>query len=100
MVDIVEKDKTLQLTFKDAMVIYRAEEIFRQLAGLDWNRSSINIDLSAVSEIDSSGIQLLLMVAKSSRESSCEVKINHSQASSDAFQLLHLEHHFGPAHNA
>lgn len=97
MVDIVNSDNHIKLTFKDAMVIYRAEELYRQLAGQDWQCQQVAMDLSAVSEIDSTGVQLLMMIAKSTKEFGAEVELIHSQASSELFSLMHLQHHFGTA---
>lgn len=84
------------------MTIYRATELKQTLmAALDAN-PALEIDLHGVTEMDSAGVQLL-MLAKA-RSHGIRL-VAHSPAVIEVFELLDLAAHFGdpliiPAHAA
>jgi anti-anti-sigma factor len=86
----------VNLRIEDEMTIYTAAELKNELLDYLVNAHELEIDLSAVSEIDSSGLQILLLIK---READSENKsltlINHSQAVLEVFELLNVAGQFG-----
>lgn len=69
------------------LTIYRALEHFDAMrAALDSNAKTIRLDLSGVSEIDSAGLQLLLLLRKKVESRSASLEI--IQASAVVRELL------------
>jgi anti-anti-sigma regulatory factor len=93
MLDHKEYDSTLELTFKGSMTIYRANEMAKDISQLNWHKEKIIIDLRNVDEIDTTGIQLLMMIAKSSKEFDSTMKITHGYSSQQTFEIMKLEQH-------
>lgn len=77
------------------MTIYNAIEIKK---GLDrWlnGAGEIHMDLSQVSEIDTSGVQLLLLARREALRLKRGLKItSHSHATRSVYELYNLAHHF------
>lgn len=96
MLDYTEDDLTLKLTFKGSMTIYRARDLTKELSPLNWKKDKLDIDLSQVDEIDSAGVQLLMMIAKASKEFDSRIKITHSYSSQQAFEILNLNQNLSP----
>lgn len=54
------------------------------------------IDLSEVSEMDSAGLQLLMLAKKTAQEQGRELRlVGHSEAVIDVFELLNVAAYFG-----
>lgn len=72
-----KKLKTLnRLTIKGAMTIYSAEKIKDEVfSEVEIFEKPLAVDLSAVSEIDTAGMQILLMIKKNMGEG-CDFNIN------------------------
>lgn len=89
---------------KEDMTIYHAKQQKEALLPKLNESSELHIDLSGVSEIDSAGVQLLLMLKAESLKRGVVLKLlKHSEAIIEVFELLHLGAHFGdpvviPAH--
>ena len=78
------------------MTIYRAAELKEALLMPLEHPAGIEIDLSGVTEIDSAGIQLLLLAKRSSNANQRTLRlIAHSPAVIDAFELFNLAGYFG-----
>lgn len=78
------------------MTIYRATELKDTLIAPISDDAQVEIDLSAVSEIDCAGIQLLMLAKKTALQKNCEVSMTgHSPAVVEAFELLNLASYFG-----
>ena len=78
------------------MTIYRAAELKEAIVAILEDHSEIEIDLSRVTEIDSAGIQLLLLAKRSTDESQRILRLTgHSSAVVDAMELLNLIGYFG-----
>ncbi|MCQ8104803.1 STAS domain-containing protein [Methylomonas sp. SURF-2] len=90
------KKAVANLVVAGEMTIYTALEqktVFSKC--LDHNKE-LQIDLSAVSEIDSAGLQLLLLLKREANQRHIKLSlINHSQAVVEVFELLNLGNHFG-----
>jgi len=80
------------------LTIYRAAELWdalkAQLADVP-EAACLEIDLSAVSEMDSAGVQLLLATKKSARASGRELRLaGRSAAVDEVLGTLRLDAHF------
>lgn len=77
------------------MTIYNAIEIKNGLGQCLGGDGEIHIDLSQVSEIDTSGVQLLLLAKREAHRLKRGFKIvSHSQATRSVCELYNLAHHF------
>lgn len=83
------------LRIEGEMTIYRAEELKAQLAAHLANTEP-EINLAAVSEIDSAGIQLLIWAKKCAAAQQKVLHLSgHSPAVLDAIELMNLAGFFG-----
>lgn len=77
------------------MTIYTAAEMKPDLLGPLAECDEIEMDLSAVTEIDSAGLQLLMVMKSEARRLEHEVRFtNHSQPVIELFELLKLSGRF------
>lgn len=84
------------LAIEGELSIYRAAELKETLLKALEGAASLEIDLHDVSEIDSAGIQLLMLTKSTGHATACEVRlVNHSPAVLEVFELLDLAAHFG-----
>jgi anti-anti-sigma factor len=84
------------LRIEGELTIYRAEELcvtFKNaLAGGD----DLEVDLSAVTEMDSAGVQLLIASKKAAHAMAREIHLTgHSPAVCEIFEILDLGMHLG-----
>lgn len=87
---------TACLPIEGEMTIYRAAELKQTLLNALNGATSLEVDLHGVTEIDSAGIQLLMLAKATGQANACEVKLtNHSPAVLEVFELLDLAAHFG-----
>jgi len=78
------------------MTIYRAAELKGLLLGALAGQRALEIDLADVSEIDSAGVQLLVMAKQAAQAQGIELRlVRHSPPVIDVFELLDLAGHFG-----
>ncbi|MEB0040798.1 MULTISPECIES: STAS domain-containing protein [unclassified Pseudomonas] len=78
------------------MTIYTAAELATQLLPLLTPPSDLEIDLSHVTEMDSAGLQLLMLAKRETVQSGRPLRlIKHSQAVLDTFELCDLAAYFG-----
>lgn len=91
-----KKSKAKVLKISGEMTIYRAEELKQTLLGALQHPGKLDIDLSGVSELDTVGVQLLMLTKKTAQASQSELSlIHHSPAVLDIFELLNLVSYFG-----
>ena len=78
------------------MSIFRAAELKQTLlAALD-QAAALEIDLSAVTEFDTAGVQLLMLTKKAAHAKKRELRLTaHSPAVLDVLELLNLVGYFG-----
>lgn len=83
-----ERQRTT-LHIEGEMTIYRAAELKRELlAALD-QASTLELDLSKVTDIDGAGIQLLILAMRTAREQGVALHtVDHSAAVREVFALL------------
>ena len=78
------------------MSIYRAAELKDVLLAALQGQRVLEIDLAQVSEIDSAGVQLLMMAKQAAHAKGAELRlVHHSPAVIEVFELLDLAGHFG-----
>ncbi|MCE5233865.1 MAG: STAS domain-containing protein [Mizugakiibacter sp.] len=78
------------------MSIYRARELKQTLHAPLEKTATIEVDLSAVTELDTAGLQLLLLAKRSAQARQGDLRIvAHSPAVGEVFALLQLDGHFG-----
>lgn len=78
------------------MTIYRAAELKPALLAALEQASVLEINLADVTEIDTAGIQLLMLAKKAALDRQSELRlVAHSPAVLDAFELLNLASYFG-----
>jgi anti-anti-sigma factor len=86
----------LHLLIEDEMTIYTAAELKDELFGFLDTTQALEIDLSAVSEIDSAGLQILLLIKREADTQDKSVTlINHNQAVLEVYELLNVAGYFG-----
>lgn len=90
------KDATSVLRIEGEMTIYRAAELKQVLlASLD-QTEELEIDLAAVTEFDSAGVQILILAKRQALARQRKLRlIAHSPAVLDVFELLNLAAYFG-----
>jgi len=93
----VKKEKGVtQIVMHDEMTIYTALEQTNELLPHLTVNSELQINLSAVSEIDSAGVQILMFLKQESKHKNIKLSlIQHSQAVVEVFELLNLSSYFG-----
>ncbi len=85
-------DKTV-LRIEGELTIFRALEL---KPGLVANPALIEIDLSGVTEIDSAGVQLLMLAKNTAMAQQRELRlVSHSPAVIEVFELLNVGGYFG-----
>lgn len=79
------------LCIAGAMTIYEAAQARDRLLAALPGGTAVVVDLSGVAEIDTAGIQLLVMLAREARRRGCALRFApRSEAVNDAFERLDL----------
>jgi len=96
MLDIQEQANRLVAKLSGELTIQNAEPLKQGLMALLDKGKSISIDLCEVSELDSSGVQLLYYAKQAALSRQFElVLVNHSPAVVEVFELYRLAPVFG-----
>jgi len=78
------------------LCIFNAEQIKKDLLEALREAPELEADLSGVHEIDTSGVQLLLMAKREAARTGCRLSyVGHSDAVVETITLLHLADEFG-----
>ena len=87
---------SMPLRIEGELTIYRAAELKNTLLAAVAEHDTLDIDLSAVTEFDTAGVQLLLVAkrAATARQHTLRL-VGHSAAVIDVFELLDLSSPFG-----
>ena len=86
------------LCIEGEMTIYRAEELMRTLLAPLLSGRGLRLDLSAVTEIDTAGLQLLLLASRLVRQGQCCFDlVGLSPAVLEVFELLRIAPDLGQA---
>jgi anti-anti-sigma factor len=86
------------LVLDGELTIYRAAELKPLIVDALPAGGTLEIDLRGVSEIDSAGVQLLMLAKREARARGGELRLaGHSPAVLEVFELLDLAAFFGDA---
>lgn len=90
------EDATSVLRIEGEMTIYRAAELKQTLlASLD-QAEELEVDLTAVTELDTAGVQILILAKQQALARQRKLRlIAHSPAVLDVLELLNLAAYFG-----
>ncbi|MFT3736790.1 MAG: STAS domain-containing protein [Rhodocyclaceae bacterium] len=87
--------EALLLKLEGEITIYRAEEIRQALIAALETQRSIALDLSAVTELDTTGVQLLLAARRTAQTRGQALHLtNHSAAVVEVFETLDIAAQF------
>lgn len=92
MLRIEESPSYCRAFIEGDMTIYNAGALKEQLARVLGDPRALELNLAQVSEIDSAGVQLLMLVKRERRSVSLA---QHSVAVLDVFELMGLAPYFG-----
>lgn len=84
------------LVLEGALTIYRAQELKEHLLNAVQSHPELLLDLSQVTEMDSSGLQLLYLAKREAANIEHRLRIvAHSDAVREVFDLCNLNAYFG-----
>lgn len=90
------KRKHCNVTIDDAMTIYDAVAHKKALLDALGHATELEIDLSGVTEMDTAGVQLLVLVKREAVKASKVMRLAaHSQATLDVLDRYNLGSYFG-----
>ena len=91
MADLHEHPAAAALRIEGDMTIYRAAELKETLLQALYGAGVLEIDLSAVSEIDSSGVQLLMLARNTAQANQQQLRLlNPSPAVKEVLNTFNL----------
>jgi anti-anti-sigma factor len=86
--------KVRRIRIEGDMNIYRAQELKSELLGQLQTCRELELDLEEVAELDSAGVQLLVLVERDAKRHGKTVRlVAHSPATLETFTLLRLPQH-------
>jgi anti-sigma B factor antagonist len=84
------------LSIAGEMTIYRAGELKQELLAALAREQQLDVDLSQVSELDTAGVQVLLVTKQAAIAQHKQLRlVGHSAAVLDVFSVLNLSSTFG-----
>lgn len=84
-----------RIVIKGEMSIYSAKSIYQELEGLLNFEDKLLLDLNHVTELDSAGIQLMLLLQRESEKHNASIEIEKkSVVVNDLFKLFNIEKKF------
>jgi len=96
MIKVTKKGKKKALSLTGELTIYNALEFKQQLTTHMQDITELELDLSDVSELDTSGFQILLMVKNYLQDKKIDMKmINHSKSVIEVLDLYNMLSVFG-----
>lgn len=91
-----ERQNGAVLRLQGELNIYRAAELKQELLAPIAAGTSVEIDLSGVTDLDTAGLQLLMLAKKTAQALGGELRlVAHSPVVVDVLELLHLSSWFG-----
>ena len=95
MFSVTEQENKCCIDLEGEMCIYNAAELKEKLMPVLSDPRDLEINLAEVTEIDSSGIQLLMLVKRERERNGQSVAlVNHSSNILDIFELMALVGYF------
>ena len=91
-------DEVNRMALDGELTIYRAADLKREVLAALRQARVLEIDLSGVIELDSAGLQVLMLAKQTAAAEQRELRlVQHSPAVVDVFELLDLVAFFGDA---
>ncbi len=91
-----QTEQVCTIRIEGELTIYTAAEHKGQLFEHLHDCEALELDLSEVAEMDSAGLQILLMLKREADHADCRLRLtNHSQAVFEVLELLNMQSHFG-----
>ena len=88
--------KQIDLQIEGELSIYRADELKRALIEPLQKGVRLVVNLAAVTELDTCGLQLLMLAKRTATKLGCELQlVAHSPAVLEVFELLNVAAFFG-----
>jgi anti-anti-sigma factor len=95
-IECERRDNKVVVTLPDEITIYTVSELKDALSPLLHQERELELDLAAVSEIDSAGLQLLLAAKKTAQQQGYSLSLAwHSHAVLELLELCQLSAFFG-----
>lgn len=95
MLKYEDNENLISISILNEMNIYSATELKTLLDKLIDDKRDMEINLDGVSEIDSAGIQLLMLIKQERNNNNLRLSlVQHSNAVLDAFEFLDLVSYF------
>ena len=92
----IEKAGRCDISISDDMTIYNAASLKDELLGHLSRYQQLEISLKEVTELDSSGVQIMLMLNREAESKGKQLSFKeHSPAVIDVIDMLNLAGHFG-----
>lgn len=90
------QDAVASLRIEGEMTIYRAAELKQQLLAALTAGSTLQVDLSGVTELDTAGLQVLMLAKKTAQSAGAELHlVAPGPAVVDVLEMLNLSAWFG-----
>lgn len=87
---------TCKVSLEGELTIYQASEVYEKLGKQLTACETLELDLHAVSELDTAGVQILLSLKQAATaEEKTMIMTLHSEAVVDVFELMNISHEFG-----
>ena len=84
------------IDIKDEMTIYTASTLKHELLDQLTHHDSLQVSLEGVTEMDSAGVQIMLLLKKEQQSLKKELRfVKHSQPVIDVLEMFNLSGHFG-----
>jgi anti-sigma B factor antagonist len=94
-VELKKTDEGCEIVINDEMTIYTAATLKQELLEKIADCSHVDVSLAKVSEMDTSGLQLMLLLHDEAKKSGQELHFTgHSPAVIDVLETLNLVAHF------
>jgi anti-sigma B factor antagonist len=94
--DPVHSEPAAPVRIDGELTIYQAAELKDTLLAALAAADPLEIDLSRVTELDTAGVQLLMVLKRAARAQGRELRLlGHSPAVLEVFELLNLGGYFG-----
>lgn len=95
-IEVQHNQDQCRVVINDELTIYTAAEMKTRLLELLADNRLLEISLAGVSEIDSAGVQIILLLRREAERLEKElIFVNHSTAVLDVLELLNLVSYLG-----
>jgi anti-sigma B factor antagonist len=96
--ELAMSDDVLRIAIEGEMTIYRAADLKVELLEALRKTRVLEIDLSGIIELDTAGLQVLMLVKQAAAADQRELRLlQHSPAVMEIFEMLDLVAFFGDA---